>query len=265
MKSTFETYYLDRPLVKGRVFDLHIPENVTKDTAVFIVHGGGWRAGSRTGFHEIMEALGNRGYIVASTDYRLDAKDAFMQLSDIREAYDRFVTILKELGRPLRIAVHGSSAGAHLGSLLLCADPGECGDVCRLENEWVKPCGGMLQATPADFLPYEAMMPQFWATMQGIAGAPYDKEPGRYERLSLKNYVRADNPPIFFMEAQREHLFPSEYTLEIARRQRAMGVRSHWKVYKDVEHGFFFELKRRAQIEAFEDVCKFMEGELETL
>ena len=85
------------------------------------------------------------------------------------------------------------------------------------------------------------------------------------ERLSLKNYVRADNPPIFFMEAQREHLLPSEYTLEISRRQRAMGVRSHWKVYKDVEHGFFFELKRRAQIEAFEDVCKFMEGELETL
>ena len=105
MKPTFETYYLDSPLVQGRVFDLYVPENVTKDTAIFIVHGGGWRAGSRTGFHEIMEAFGNRGYIVASTDYRLNAKDAFMQLGDIREAYDRFVSILKEMGRPLKIAV----------------------------------------------------------------------------------------------------------------------------------------------------------------
>lgn len=31
------------------------PEEITKDTAVFLVHGGGWRGGGRTKFHEIME------------------------------------------------------------------------------------------------------------------------------------------------------------------------------------------------------------------
>lgn len=263
MKHVFQSYYLDYPLVKGRIFDVFEPEVPTKDIAVFWVHGGGWRSGSRD-FHEIMEALNERGYIVASTDYRLYAKDAFEQLRDIREAYDRFVSLLKEKGRPLNIAVYGVSAGAHLASLLLCAQPGQCGEVCTLENEWVKPCKGLLQSTPCDFLPWDNMMPQMWSTMQGIAGAPYSEDPERYQRLSLKNYIHKDNPPLFFMEAELENMFPSDLTLKLAREHRALGIPSQWKVFRRVEHGFFYELKRPSQLEAFEDFCRFLDGNLET-
>ena len=91
MEYSIKTYYNDYPLVVGRVFDVFEPKNITQDTAIFIVHGGGWRADSRQKFHKIMEALSLRGYIVASTDYRLYAKDAFEQLSDIRASYDKFV------------------------------------------------------------------------------------------------------------------------------------------------------------------------------
>ena len=68
MKHKFESYYLDSPLVTGRVFDVFEPEEITKDVAIFIVHGGGWRGGTRTLFHEIMQAFSERGYIIASTD-----------------------------------------------------------------------------------------------------------------------------------------------------------------------------------------------------
>ena len=264
MNHKFQSYYLDKPLVKGRVFDIFEPEQITRDTAVFFVHGGGWHAGSRSFAHEFMEKLNDRGYLTASTDYRLNGVTAFDQLQDIREAYDRFVTFLKQKKRPLKIAVFGESAGSHLASLLLFAEPGECGEVNHLENEWVKPHQGILHATPYDFLHWEGMMPQFWATIQGVAGAPYEKDPERFERLSLKNYVRKNNPQTFFIEAELEHLFPSEYTLEIAKRHRAMGIQSHWKVYHRVEHGFFYELKRKAQLEAFEDFCLFLEDKLQT-
>lgn len=265
MKHTFNSYYLDSPLVKGRVFDVFEPEEITKDVALFIVHGGGWRAGTRAHFHEIMEALNDRGYLTASTDYRLNAKDAFQQLKDVRDAYNRFVELLKEKNRPLKIAVYGESAGAHLASLLLFAAPGACGEEYDSTVEWVKPAMGILQATPVDFLPWEGIMPQFWATMQNIAGAPYDQDPERYERLSLKNYVSKDNPQIFFVEAELEHLFMSKYTLEIVKQHREMGIESHWKVYSMVEHGFFYELKRKRQLEAFEDICLFLDGKLETI
>ena len=97
-----------------------------------------------------------------------------------------------------------------------------------------------------------------------LTGKPYSEDPARYERLSLKNYVRKNNPQTFFIEAGLEHLFPSEYTRKIAEEHRAMGIESHWKVYPRVEHGFFYELKRQAQLEAFEDLCRFLDGKLET-
>lgn len=263
MEYSIRSYYIDRPLIEGRVFDVFEPEKIIKDVAIFIVHGGGWRSGSRTSFHKIMEAFCERGYIVASTDYRLNAKDAFEQLKDIRESYDAFVSLLKEKNRPLKILVYGESAGAHLASLLLCAEPTECGEKLDLKNEWVKPYLGALQATPVDFLPYESMMPQFWKTMQGIAGVSYEKDPDVYERLSLKNYIRKGNPTIFFLEAERENLFMPEYTLEIVKKHRDMGINSQWKIYKGVEHGFFFCLDRIAQREAFEDLCLYADGKLD--
>ena len=261
----FDTFYLDTPLIPGRALDIFMPETCSREIAVFFVHGGGWRAGSRTHFHGIMEEFRRRGYITASADYRLDAPDAFEQVRDLREAYDLFVTFLKDLGRPLKIAVYGESAGAHLGSLLLCADPGEIGESCRLDNPWVKPCKGILQATPMDFFHWEGMMPQFWNRMQNIAGAPYDQDPERYERLSLKNYLRKDNPPLFFMEAELENLFLSRHTLKAVEQHRAWGIASHWKVYELMEHGFFYELRRKQQFEALEDILRFLDDRLTTL
>lgn len=265
MKYQFQSYYLDSPLVTGRVFDVFEPEKITKETTVLFIHGGGWRSGSRDRYHKFMQELNNRGWLTATADYRLEGVTGFEQLQDVREACDRLVTLLKRQNRPLKIALFGGSAGAHLASLAGFAEPGECGETCHLENEWVKPCQVMLQATPYDFLHWEGMMPQFWSQMQQVAGCPYEQDPARFERLSLKNYVRKNNPETFFMEAELEHLFPSELNLKIVREHREMGIRSHWKVYPRVEHGFFYELKRKAQLEAFEDLCLFLDHKLETI
>ena len=261
----FQTYCLDYPPVKGRAFDVFVPETVTKDTAMFFVHGGGWRTGGKEGFHPIMAAFRDQGYIVASAGYRLGAKTAFLQLQDIRESYDGFVSVLKQMNRPLKIAVYGVSAGAHLASLLIYANPGECGETVKLENKWVKPYKAMLQATPCDFLYFDEMMPSMWNIMQEMAGIPYDQDPEPYERLSLKNYVREDNPPTFFIEAELETMFYSEHTLKIAKKHREMGIQTHWKVYHLMEHGFFYELRRKGQKDAFRDICLFLEDKLETL
>ena len=44
-----------------------------------------------------------------------------------------------------------------------------------------------------------------------------------------------------------------------------MGIKSQWKVYTRMEHGFLYELKRKGQIEAFEDICLFLEDRLDTI
>ena len=255
----FHSFYLDKPLIPGRSYDIIEPAEVTCDTALFIVHGGGWRAGSKVSFHKLMESFAQRGVICASTDYRLRAKDAFEQLADIRCAYEHFVEFLWKKGHSLKVAVHGSSAGAHLASLLLCADVGECGEAFVPEHPWVPPVKGILQATPAQFTPWEDIFPHIWTSMQDIAGAPYEKEGGRYERLSLKNYIRKGNPVLFYAEAQNEHMFPYEYNAKIVETHNNLGIASFAKVYKNTEHGFFYELTRPQQKEFFEDILLFLQ------
>ena len=259
MVYSFNSYYLDTPLVKGRVFDVFFPEKVEKDTQIFIVHGGGWTGGSRASFHKIMQKFNERGYITATTDYRLYAKDAFEQISDVRDAYSEFVKVLKSRGIEPKVAVYGESAGAHLASLISYTNPGECGEKSDI-TEWVKPAMVMLQATPVDFSPREEMSDRIRSAMQHIAGASYEKCPEIYERLSLKNYVREDNPITFFLEAECESLFPSDATKKIVDRHHDMGIASCWKVYEKMEHGFFYDLTRKGQRDAFSDICDFIEN-----
>ena len=268
MKHSYMSYYLDSPIIRDRVFDVFEADKDVqpKEFAFFFVHGGGWRHGSRQGgTHILMEELARRGYTCASTDYRLNARDAFEQISDVRESLDVFINMLIEQKKEPKIIIWGESAGAHLASLTAYALPGELGeDISKLKYPEVRPCKAVLLATPYDFLHFEGMMPQFWATMQSIAGMPYEQDPERYERLSLKNIVRKDNPETFFVEAEYEHLYDPRFNRKIALQHREMCINSHWKMYDRVEHGFMYELTRKMQKAAFEDICLFFEDRLQT-
>ena len=261
MKLRFQSCYLDTPIVRGRVYDLFVPKSITKDTSVFFVHGGGWTGGSRTGYHIFCEMLNNLGYVCATTDYRLDV-NAFEQLKDIREAYDDFVSWLKTNSRPLRIAVRGGSAGAHLGALLALTRPGQIPGEPKasLDNEWVQPECAVLQSTPITFEPWDEIFPHIWVSMQRAAGEPWSKAPERYKALSPCEYLDKSNPRILFMEAECEHMFPARFNQEFMEKQNALGVPSIMKHYPMAEHGFFYDVTRKCQKQAWHDLLEFIEA-----
>ena len=260
---SFTSYYLDDKIVSDRIFDVFMPEKVTQKTALFFVHGGGWTNGSKERFHEIMQAYCERGFICATANYRLlplagGKMTAADQLADVRECYDGFVSVLKEKNITPEIAVFGSSAGAHLASLLVCALPGECQEKCKLENEWFKPVCGLLQSTPAFFEPWEETYPAMWGMMERAAGAKFEDAPEKYRNLSFDRFIKEDNPPLFFMEADNEGLFPARYNKVLLEKHLAWGIPSEMKTYKYAEHGFFYNLTRPIQREAFEDIITFV-------
>ncbi|MEI3005134.1 MAG: hypothetical protein V8T87_11025 [Victivallales bacterium] len=210
------------------------------------------------------------GYICASTDYRLPGPvrfsdspgvTAFDQLQDIRESYDRFVSLLKTMGRPLKIAVFGTSAGAHLASLLLCAAPGECGEHCELRNEWVKPSCRFLQSMPVVFEPWQDIFPQIWHAMQFFAaGCMYETNPKRFQAFSLAQiYSQGQSAAAVSGSGKRAHV-PLVHTLELVREHNSLGIPSQWKVYKNAEHGFLYSLERPVQRKVFDDIQRFIAG-----
>ena len=267
----FRSIYLDTPLVSGRAFDIFAPAEITRDTAVFFIHGGGWNCGTRTLYHSLMEELNFRGYLCASADYRLATVTRYAggagitaveQLLDLREAYDAFVLELEKLGRPLKIMVFGSSAGAHLAGLLALAAPQACGEQATLRHAWVPPVKAILQATPVSLEPWEDIFPQIWEIIQNFAcGWRYEDNPEIFRRLSLLPYLGPDNPPCFFMEAGNEHVFMSDRTHDFVAAQRELGVKSVWKSYPMAEHGFMYAVRYPVQKRAFQDFLHFLANE----
>ncbi len=267
----FKSIYLDQPLRGGRCFDIFEPEKITRDIVIFFTHGGGWNSGTRTVYHNLMQELNRLGYLCASTDYRLASAmryaggagiTAVEQLQDIRESYDAFVSFLKSKNLPQKIAVFGSSAGAHLTALLAFAEPGECGEKVNLKNQWIKPVKAILQATPVSFEPWEDIFPWVWDSMQNFAcGWKYEDNPEIFKRLSPQTYLDRDNPACFFVEAGNEHMFPSEFNLEFVKKQRETGIGSFWKKYPMAEHGFLYDIVYPVQKKAFADILHFLENE----
>ncbi len=265
MSFDFTTAYFDDEPVNGRVLDMFQPENGERPVALFFVHGGGWRGGARAGLHPLMWALRQHGFISASTDYRLAGTCIQDQLTDVRHGYDLFRRWLREAGRPEKIVVLGSSAGAHLAALLALAEPGACGEsltfgTTGLSAGWIAPVGAALSCGPATFEPWADIFPIIWNSMQNIVGVPYEQDPEAYRRVSPIRHVSASSCPLLFQQAENEHMFPLELTERFAAAMHACGRRAQIRVHTKAEHGFFYDTSRRQQKEAFADLLAFIDS-----
>jgi len=98
--------------------DLYLPDGKQGAPLVVFVHGGGWRRGSRNEMP--LGGMAPAGFAFASVDYRLSPVAPFpAQAHDIKAAI-RFLRAKQgEYGYDTtRIAIAGTSAGAHLALLV---------------------------------------------------------------------------------------------------------------------------------------------------
>lgn len=73
-------------------------------------------------------------------------------------------------------------------------------------------------------------------------------------------YLNKNSCPVFHLAAANEHMFPIEYAEAFVLAQNKLGVKGKFKVYGNAEHGFFYDLTRRQQKEAFHDIINFIES-----
>lgn len=99
------------------LLDVHRPSGVKQPPLIVYVHGGAWRAGSKSDV--LIAGLLEHGFAIASVDYRLSTQARFpAQIHDIKAAirFLRGKASLFDLNTE-RIAIIGSSAGGHLAAL----------------------------------------------------------------------------------------------------------------------------------------------------
>jgi dipeptidyl aminopeptidase/acylaminoacyl peptidase len=109
---------------KSWKLDLAMPENfgTTPRPAIVIVHGGGWRAGSKKDlvYRDLLLDYAFQGYLAISVEYRFDQEAAFPAcIEDVKCAVRWLRAHAKEYNvDPDRIGAFGHSAGAHLVLML---------------------------------------------------------------------------------------------------------------------------------------------------
>lgn len=93
--------------------------------AVLVIHGGGWRFGSRTQQLFYCHEFARNGYVVFTIDYRLMPNSCFPACVHDCKAAVRWIRL--NAGKynvdPDRIAAFGASAGGHLAAMLGTTSP----------------------------------------------------------------------------------------------------------------------------------------------
>lgn len=120
----------DVELIEGLVYaepggrplhaDLYLPKGSGSDVPVILwLHGGGWRIGDRKLGPDLSRYFAQRGFAMASIDYRLSGEAKFpVQIEDVLAAIRWLGEVGSEYGMdPNRIGLWGSSAGGHLAAL----------------------------------------------------------------------------------------------------------------------------------------------------
>ncbi|MCU6708899.1 alpha/beta hydrolase [Paenibacillus sp. J5C_2022] len=249
------TLYVDEPLVLKRAVDIAKPSGAAKSTALFYVHGGGWNGGSRDQFHSHLAYFSSRGYWCGSAGYRLaPAADWKQQLSDASEAYMAFLHDLECQGQPVqRVIVLGSSAGAHLASLLAMMPPDRL-PVQRTDRHavWRQPDACVSINGPGTLEEWPDMNERIRDCIEQAVGCSYaDSDRGEaFAEASPIAYVGQGCPSFLFLLAEHEQYFPHAHVYAMSESIRRHGGAAETVLIEGAEHGFFYGLTSPEQRQA---------------
>ena len=232
-----DVVYAERPGYRPLSLDLHLPAAAASGPAppvVVLVHGGGWRQGSRRTFvpgrteAETFGRLTARGWAVVAVDYRLSGEATFpAPLDDVRDAL-RWV---RDVGGPehgldaARTALWGESAGGHLAALAaLAGDP-----VVRAVVDWYGP-------SDLTVLPQEPEPGGGPTREEALLGGPVAAAPAAARAASPAHQVRAGAPPFLLAHGTADSFVPYGQSELFAARLRAAGVQVELQTVPGAEH-----------------------------
>ncbi len=215
------TSYGDRSLR----LDLVLPKVAKPDghPAVILVHGGGWRAGSKANLFPLAERLAEAGYAAVPVEYRLSMEAPYpAAVEDLNDALHWLRgPAMDGLIDPDKIAILGCSAGAQLATLI-----GVKGDVQAVIN-----IDGIVS-----FIHPEAAPEWKGASANAWLGAR-DEHLERWKEASPLEHVSAHAAPTLFINSAipRFHAGRDDFMAAL----KAHGIMTESHTFEDSPHPFW--------------------------
>jgi len=225
--------------------DLFVPEKASGPLPLIIwVHGGGWQNGSKEGCPPLRGGYTERGYAVASINYRLSGHAVFpAQIEDCKAAIRWLRAHAKDYNLDAqRFGVWGSSAGGHLVALL-----GTSGDVKDFDVGANLDQSSRVQAVcdyygPTDFTVfvttpgYESHASDSSPEAKLLGGAVLQNKE-KAARVNPITYVSQDDPPFLIVHGDQDRTVPLNQSQLLFEALKKNGVSAHFHTIKGAGHG----------------------------
>lgn len=234
-----------------QMLDLYLPKKRGTDKplpVVVFIHGGGWKAGDKSGgIGNVGRFVSSGNYVGVSVGYRLTDEAPWpAQIHDCKAAIRWIKGNAGELGLDAtKIAVWGSSAGGHLVSFL-----GTSGDVKELEGTLGKFTDQDSKVTcvvnffgPENFITMVTQESTIDRTTANypeallLSGRVQDK-PEVAREASPITHVSAGDAPVLTAHGTKDPLVPYAQALELDAALKTAGVESLLITMTHGGHGF---------------------------
>jgi acetyl esterase/lipase len=216
--------------------DLYRPRR-PNGAGVLMVHGGGWRMGSREMVTGQAEGLCEAGFTCAACEYRFTPESPWpAQIHDVKAAMRWFRAGAPGWDLdPNRLAVLGNSAGGHL-ALMLAGTVGEP----RFEGDGGNPgvdtsVAAVIAVFPAVSF-YVGERSSGSTNAEAILGA--DPDPEAASLASPIRYARADFPPTFLLHGNGDKVVPVTASINLYNALVQAGAVAEMHIYAEQPHSW---------------------------
>lgn len=242
------------------LLDLYLPQNVDQPPLLVWVHGGAWRAGSKSAMPLI--DLIQRGFAIASVDYRLSPVARFpAQVHDLKAAIRFLRGSAPKYGYNAdKIGILGSSAGGHLVALMGVTNghpqlEGDLGDFDQESShldvvvDYYGPTNFMTilqQSTPHGL---SVRVP----ALELLLGDRPERTPELAKLASPVFHVDNSDPPLLMIHGDQDPQVPINQSHELHAKYKQHKLPVTFEVVHGGAHGGpqFFDDKRMKLVEAF--------------
>jgi len=221
--------------------DIYRPANDAPRAAVLLVHGGGFRAGTRESYSKLATRLAQHGYVAATVTYRLAPQFPFpAAVHDVKAAVRFLRANAKQYHiDPDRIGALGSSAGGHLVLFL-----GLTANVPEWEG--TGPNQGVSSRVqcvadyygPSDFTQSYAKSVDAAEVLPLFLEGDLVHKRQAHIRASPLNWVTPDAAPILALHGTQDTYVAYEQSVWLLERLLAAGVPAELETIPGAGHGF---------------------------
>jgi acetyl esterase/lipase len=208
--------------------------------AIICIHGGGFRAGSREGYNNLILKLAQNGYVAVTISYRLAPKFQFPAAVHDTKAAVRWVRLNAKKYHidPERIGVTGGSAGGHLVLFL-----GVTGDVKEFDGD--QDPGPSSKVTcvvdfygPSDFTKSYGKSVDAAEVLPLWLGGDLKTALKNHIRSSPLNWVTPNAAPTLCIHGTEDKYVHHEQSQWLVERMKSAGVEAELFLLEGAGHGF---------------------------